>query len=68
MPINQAVSATFSEAMNPLTLTSSTFQLYPGTAATGTPIPERITYDPVNFIATLTPTNPLATTAPTPQS
>jgi hypothetical protein len=30
---------------------------------TGTPIPATITYDPVNFIATLTPTNPLAPTA-----
>jgi hypothetical protein len=54
--LNQAVSVTFSEAMNPLTLTSSTFQL----TQAGTVIPATITYDPVNFIATLTPTNPLA--------
>jgi hypothetical protein len=42
--------------MNPLTLTSSTFLLYQGTSASGTPIPATITYDAVNFIATLTPT------------
>jgi hypothetical protein len=58
--LNQAVSATFSEAMNPLTLTNATYQLYTGTSASGTPLPATITYDPVNFIATLTPTNPLA--------
>ena len=56
VPLNQAVSATFSEAMNPLTITSGTFLLYQGTSASGTPIPATITYDPVNFIATLTPT------------
>ena len=60
VPINQAVSATFSEAMNPLTLTNATFQLYAGSTATGTPIAGVITYDAVNFIATFTPTNPLA--------
>jgi hypothetical protein len=60
VPLNQAVSATFSEAMNPLTLINATYQLYAGTAVSGTPIGATITYDPVNFIATLTPTNPLA--------
>jgi len=59
VPVNQAVSATFTEAMNPLTLTTSTFLLYPGATASGTPVPATITYDPVTFIATLTPTNPL---------
>jgi hypothetical protein len=58
--LNQAVSATFSKAMNPLTLTNATFQLYTGTTVSGTPLPATITYDPVNFIATLTPTNLLA--------
>jgi hypothetical protein len=52
--LNQAVSATFSEAMNPLSLTSATFQLTQG----GTLIPATLTYDSINFIATLTPTNP----------
>ena len=61
--LNQAISATFSEAMNPLNLTNATYQLYLGNnVTTGTPIPATITYDPVNFIATLTPTNPLAPT------
>jgi hypothetical protein len=59
VPINQAVSATFNEAMNPLTLTTSTFLLYTGATASGTPVPATITYDSVTFIATLTPTNPL---------
>jgi hypothetical protein len=52
--LNQAVSVTFSEAMNPLTLTSATFQITQG----GTVILGTITYDPINFIATLTPTVP----------
>ena len=56
--LNQAISATFSEAMNPLTLTNATYQLYAGNnVTTGTPLQATITYDPVNFIATLTPTN-----------
>jgi Ice-binding-like/Bacterial Ig-like domain len=59
VPLNQAVSVTFSEAMNPLTLTTGTFLLYQGTSASGTPIPATITYDAVDFIATLTPTAPL---------
>jgi hypothetical protein len=63
VPINQAVSATFNAAMNPLTLTNATFQLHAGTGLGGALVPATITYDPVNFIATLTPTNPLATTA-----
>jgi hypothetical protein len=59
VPLNQAISATFSEAMNPLNLTTATFLLYSGTAASGTPIGGQVTYDQVNFIATLTPTSPL---------
>jgi len=57
--LNQAVSAAFTEAMDPLTLTTATFLLYQGTSASGTPIPATITYDAINFIATLTPTNSL---------
>ena len=56
VPLNQAISATFTEAMNPLTLTTATFLLYQGSSLSGTAIPATITYDPVNFIATLTPT------------
>jgi len=55
VPLNQAVSATFTEAMNPLSITTSTFQLTQG----GTLVPATIAYDSINFIATLTPTNPL---------
>jgi hypothetical protein len=59
VPLNQAVSATFSEAMNPLTLNSATFLLYTGQTASGTPIAGGYSYDPISFIATFTPTNPL---------
>jgi Ice-binding-like/Bacterial Ig-like domain len=59
VPLNQAVSATFSEAMNPLTLTTGTFLLYQGASASGTPIPATISYDALDFIATLTPLAPL---------
>jgi hypothetical protein len=55
VPLNQAVSAVFSEAMDPLTLTTTTFQLKQG----GNLIQATITYDAVNFIATLTPKLPL---------
>jgi len=52
MPLNQAISATFSEAMDPLTISTSTFQLTgPGSA----PVAATVSYDPVNFIATLQP-------------
>jgi len=55
VPLNQAISATFTEAMNPLTITTGTFQLSgPGGAVMGT-----VSYDAVNFIATFTPTAPL---------
>jgi len=55
--INATVNATFSEAMDPLTITTATFQLDgPGGAViTGT-----VTYDSINFIATFTPTSNLA--------
>ena len=52
VPINQAVSATFSKAMDPLTLTTATFQL---TGPGGSLIAGTVAYDPTNFIATLTP-------------
>jgi hypothetical protein len=60
VPLNQAVSATFSEAMNPLTLTTATFYLTQG----GTLVPATITYDAINFIATLTPTANLNPNSP----
>jgi hypothetical protein len=56
IPVNATVNATFSESMNPLTITTATFQLAgPGGAAiTGT-----VTYDPINFIATFSPSSNL---------
>ena len=57
VPINQAVSATFSKAMDPLSINTTTFTLSgpSGAAVTGT-----IGYDAVNFIATFTPLANLA--------
>jgi hypothetical protein len=57
VPTNQAVSATFSKAMNPLTITTATVQL---TGPGGTLVGATVAYDPISFIATLTPTTPLA--------
>src|SRR5665213_789864 len=56
VPLNQAVSATFTEAMNPLTITTGTFQL---TGPGGVPVIGTVSYDAINFIATFTPTAPL---------
>ncbi|MES2390343.1 MAG: Ig-like domain-containing protein [Acidobacteriota bacterium] len=57
VPLNQSISASFSEAMNPLTITSSTFTLVgPGAVA----VPATVSYNTVTFIATLTPTAFLA--------
>ena len=53
IPITQAVSATFSEAMDPLTITTATFTL---TGPNNTAVAATVTYDAVTFIATLTPT------------
>jgi hypothetical protein len=57
VPINQAVSATFSKAMNPLTINTTTFTV---TGPGGTTIAGTIAYNAVNFIATFTPTVSLA--------
>jgi hypothetical protein len=60
VPLNQAVTAQFNEAMNPLTISTSTFTL---TGPGSTTIAGTVSYDPVNFIATFTPTtNLLAST------
>jgi hypothetical protein len=61
--LNQAVSVTFSEAMNPLTLTASNFYVYLSSDPTKTALGGSYQYDPVNFIATFTPTSLLATNA-----
>ncbi len=57
VPLTQVVIATFSKAMDPLTITTATFQLT--STLGGSAIPATVTYDAVNFIATLTPTSPL---------
>jgi len=55
VPLNQTVSATFSKAMNPLSITTATFQLAKGI----TPVAGTVSYDAINFIATFTPTSQL---------
>ena len=57
VPFNQVISATFSEAMNPLSLTSSSFQLV---SSGGSPVAATISYDAVNFVASLHPVVALA--------
>ena len=52
--LNQAISGTFTEAMNPLSLTTGTFLV---TGAGGTTIPGTVSYDPIHFIGTFTPTS-----------
>ena len=51
------VTATFSEAMNASTVTSSTFTLQAGTS---TPVPAAVAYDSANNVATLNPNADLA--------
>ena len=56
IPVNATVNATFDEAMNPLTISTTTFLLAgPG----GTVISGTVAYDPINFIATFTPSSNL---------
>jgi hypothetical protein len=57
VPLNAAVSATFTEAMNPLTITTATFTL---TGSGGASVAGTLSYDAINFIATFTPTAALA--------
>lgn len=52
VPLQQAVSATFTKAMNPLTITNATFQLTQG----GNAVAATLSYDAITFTATLTPT------------
>jgi hypothetical protein len=56
VPLNKAVSATFTEAMDPSTITTDTFTLSgPG----GVAVDGTVSYDTVDFIATFTPLLPL---------
>ncbi len=57
VPINQAVSATFSKAMDPLTINTTTVTL---TGPGGTTVAGTVAYDAINLIATFTPTANLA--------
>jgi len=57
VPINQAISATFSEAMNPLTISTTTFTL---TGPGATAVAGLVTYAGVGNTATFTPTSALA--------
>ena len=56
VPINQNLSATFSEAMDPLTMTTATFTLKQG----ATPLAGTVTYAAVGTTATFNPTDDLA--------
>ncbi|WP_169315309.1 Ig-like domain-containing protein [Terriglobus roseus] len=56
VPLSQAISATFSEAMDPLTITTATFTVATGG---GTNVAGTVAYNAVTFIATLTPSAPL---------
>jgi hypothetical protein len=51
------VTATFSEAVQPATITTATFTLRAGAAA---PVPATVTYDPATRVATLNPAATLA--------
>ena len=57
VPINQAVSATFSKAMDPLTINTNSFTL---SGSGGSPVAGTVSYDALNFIATFTPVSNLA--------
>jgi hypothetical protein len=58
--INTSVNATFSEGMDPLTLTTLTFTLQKAGVPLGPVIAGALIYDPVTNIVTLTPASPLA--------
>jgi hypothetical protein len=53
--INQAVNATFSKAMNPLTISTATFTLVTG----GAPVTGTVSYDVPSQVATFTPSSTL---------
>jgi hypothetical protein len=58
--LNAAVNANFSEAMNPLTLTTATFTVQPTGPPLGALVLGSVTYNAVANIATFTPASPLA--------
>ncbi|WP_291271821.1 Ig-like domain-containing protein [Geothrix sp.] len=58
--VNSSVNATFSKAMDPLTLTTATFTVQPTGPPLGSLVVGALTYNAVTQIATFTPTSPLA--------
>jgi hypothetical protein len=60
VPLNAAVNANFSEAMDPLTLNTVTFTVQPTGPPLGALVLGSVTYNAVANIATFTPTSPLA--------
>ena len=58
--LNASVGATFSAAMNPLTLTTATFTLQPSGPPVGPALTGAVAYDALTRVATLTPSSPLA--------
>jgi len=57
--LNAAVTATFSEAMDPSTLSTATFTVKTTGPPAGSPISGVVTYDPASNSATFTPTSNL---------
>jgi hypothetical protein len=57
--INQAVNATFSKAMDPVTISTATFTL----VTAGTPVTGTVSYDVSSHIATFTPASSLASSS-----
>jgi hypothetical protein len=57
---NSAVTAKFSKAMNPLTISTATFTLQEFGPPLGTPLGGIVTYDQLTWIAVFTPTSNLA--------
>lgn len=56
--ISTPITATFSEAMDPTTITTATFSVK--TTTGGTNVPGSVSYNPSTFVATFTPSSPLA--------
>lgn len=55
VPVNGAVHATFSEDMDPLTVSAATFTLQTTGLPLGAPLTGQVNYDPLTRIATFTP-------------
>ncbi len=60
VPLNASISATFSKAMNPFTITTGTFMV---TGPGGTAVNGAVSYDPSSEVATFTPQGLLTASA-----